>query len=236
MHLLKRKFFVHWHMYWILSIHPLFLVLVPGRLPFLEWIYWAPLPFPCIVEAQGNYQQELVPWLSLPWSPGCQWQCSFPRNHSSYWVGFWQHCPRPTRSSCRGSFSLSPAFCTVSCWCVVMIYWSWDSSTTHSHWEWYVVTSVEYCTESPEAYGERNASTDCLCATHKATCWWCVCPQLLHLGTIACQGVQSLGFSRNTGVGCPALLRGIFPTQGLNQRLLHYRWILYWWANGESPC
>ena len=41
MQLLKRKFFVHWHMYWILSIflskfiiHPLCLVLVPGRLPF----------------------------------------------------------------------------------------------------------------------------------------------------------------------------------------------------------
>ena len=28
-------------------------------------------------------------------------------------------------------------------------------------------------------------------------------------------------------VGCYALLQGIFPTQGLNLRLLHYWWILY---------
>ena len=32
---------------------------------------------------------------------------------------------------------------------------------------------------------------------------------------------------RNTGVGCRALLQGIFPTQGLNPGLLHGRRILY---------
>ena len=31
---------------------------------------------------------------------------------------------------------------------------------------------------------------------------------------------------KNTGVGCRALLQGIFPTQGLNPGLLHYRQIL----------
>ena len=31
----------------------------------------------------------------------------------------------------------------------------------------------------------------------------------------------------NTGVGCHALLQGIFPTQGSNLRLLHCRQILY---------
>ena len=31
-----------------------------------------------------------------------------------------------------------------------------------------------------------------------------------------------MGFSgKDNGVGCRALLQGIFPTQGLNQRLLH---------------
>ena len=30
-----------------------------------------------------------------------------------------------------------------------------------------------------------------------------------------------------TGVGCHALLQGIFPTQGLNPGLPHCRWILY---------
>ena len=45
---------------------------------------------------------------------------------------------------------------------------------------------------------------------------------------------DSLG--KNTGVGCHALLQGIFPTQGSNPGLLHCRQILYglrhqrsWW-------
>ena len=32
---------------------------------------------------------------------------------------------------------------------------------------------------------------------------------------------------QNTGVGCHALLQGIFPTQGLNPSFLHCRWILF---------
>ena len=36
---------------------------------------------------------------------------------------------------------------------------------------------------------------------------------------------DSLG--KNTGVGCHFLLQGIFPTQGLNLGLLHYRQTLY---------
>ena len=32
---------------------------------------------------------------------------------------------------------------------------------------------------------------------------------------------------KNTGVGCHALLQGIFPTQGSNLRLPYCRWILY---------
>ena len=32
---------------------------------------------------------------------------------------------------------------------------------------------------------------------------------------------------KNTGVGCHALLRGIFPTQALKPGLPHCRWILY---------
>ena len=32
---------------------------------------------------------------------------------------------------------------------------------------------------------------------------------------------------KSTGVGCHALLQGIFPTQGLNPGLPHCRWILY---------
>ena len=40
---------------------------------------------------------------------------------------------------------------------------------------------------------------------------------------------------KNIGVGCLALLQGIFPTQGLNPGLLHCRWILYHLSHQGSP-
>ena len=46
--------------------------------------------------------------------------------------------------------------------------------------------------------------------------------------TVACQAPLSMGFpTKNTGVGCNALLQGIFPTQGSNLHLLYCRQILY---------
>ena len=44
------------------------------------------------------------------------------------------------------------------------------------------------------------------------------------------------GFSgKNTGVGCLFLLQGIFPSQGLNPGLLHYRQIVYGLSHQGSP-
>ena len=40
---------------------------------------------------------------------------------------------------------------------------------------------------------------------------------------------------QNTGVGCHALLQGIFPTQGLNPGLFHCRQILYCLSHQGSP-
>ena len=40
---------------------------------------------------------------------------------------------------------------------------------------------------------------------------------------------------KNTGVGCHALLQGIFPTQGSNPGLLHCRRILYRLSHQGSP-
>ena len=40
---------------------------------------------------------------------------------------------------------------------------------------------------------------------------------------------------KNTGVGCHALLQGIFPTQGLNPGLPHCRWILYLLSHLGTP-
>ena len=40
---------------------------------------------------------------------------------------------------------------------------------------------------------------------------------------------------KNTGVGCHALLQGIFPTQASNLGLPHCRWILYRLNHQGSP-
>ena len=56
------------------------------------------------------------------------------------------------------------------------------------------------------------------------------------LWTVARQASLSRDSSgKNTGVGCHALLQGIFLTQGSNPGLLHCRQILYCWATGEPP-
>ena len=48
------------------------------------------------------------------------------------------------------------------------------------------------------------------------------------LWNVTCQAPLSMGFSRQEyWSGLHALLQGIFPTQGLNPGLLHYRQILY---------
>ena len=39
---------------------------------------------------------------------------------------------------------------------------------------------------------------------------------------------------KNTEVGCHSFLQGIFLTQGLNPRLLHFRWILYYLSHQGS--
>ena len=45
--------------------------------------------------------------------------------------------------------------------------------------------------------------------------------------TVACQAPLWNSPGKNTGVGCHSHLQGIFPTQGSNPHLLHYRQILY---------
>ena len=47
--------------------------------------------------------------------------------------------------------------------------------------------------------------------------------------------VHGSSLGKNTGVGCHALLQGIFPTQGLNSCLLNCRWILYHLSHQGSP-
>ena len=70
--------------------------------------------------------------------------------------------------------------------------------------------------------------------------WWILCmlscfnrvQLLMTWWTAACQAPLPMGFSRqDTGVGCYALLQGIFPTQGSNPCL----WCLLHWQEGSLP-
>ena len=47
--------------------------------------------------------------------------------------------------------------------------------------------------------------------------------------------VHGVSPGKKTGVGCHALLQGVFPTQGLNPGLLHCRQILYQLSYQGSP-
>ena len=62
------------------------------------------------------------------------------------------------------------------------------------------------------------------------------CPTLCDPMDLSLPGSSVHGDSpgKNTGVGCPAFVQGIFPTQGLNPGLPHCRWILCQLNHQES--
>ena len=62
-------------------------------------------------------------------------------------------------------------------------------------------------------------------------------PDSLQLHRLQLPGSSVHGDSpgKNTGMGCHALLQGIFLTQGLNQGLPHCRWVLSHLSHQESP-
>ena len=63
------------------------------------------------------------------------------------------------------------------------------------------------------------------------------CPTLCDPMTVgyACQAPLWNSPGKNAGVGSHSLLQGIFPTQGSNSALLHYRQILYCLSHQERP-
>ena len=63
----------------------------------------------------------------------------------------------------------------------------------------------------------------CVCALLLSRVWFFVASW-----TVAYQAALSMGFSsKNTGVGCHFLLKGIFLTQGSNPHLLHMYMFMY---------
>ena len=92
---------------------------------------------------------------------------------------------------------------------------SWNEKTTHyffSYWDWDSVEKVKVTQSSPT-----------------------LCDPVDH--NLPGSSVHGDFSGKNTGVGCHALLQGIFLTQGSNLGLLwllHYKWILYHWAAGKA--
>ena len=81
---------------------------------------------------------------------------------------------------------------------------------------------------------DKNTGVDChfllQCMKVKSECEVAQsCPTLSDPMDCSLPGSSFHGDSqgKNPGVGFHALLQGIFPTQGSNPGLLHYRWILY---------
>ena len=74
----------------------------------------------------------------------------------------------------------------------------------------------------------------CLCVCVLATQLW---PTLCDPTDCSSPGSSAHGAlqSKNTGVGSHSLQQGIFPTQGLNLGLLHWRQILYYLSHQRNP-
>ena len=78
---------------------------------------------------------------------------------------------------------------------------------------------------SPEPTSELLCVCVCVCEcahTHTQSCPT-VTPWTMVMGTIASLHCLWDSPGKNTGVGCHALLQGIFPAQGLNPYLLHWQ-------------
>ena len=62
-----------------------------------------------------------------------------------------------------------------------------------------------------------------------------LCPTLCDPMDGSPPGSVHVSVDKNTGVGCHALLQGIFPIQGSNPGLPHCRWILYSLSHQGRP-
>ena len=113
------------------------------------------------------------------------------------------------------------------------------------HWALFFWTCViHFCTWDTNFWLFITLSMSCLnllCFTFSHDAVLCLATQSC---STLCKSIDcsTPGFSfhgnspgKNTGVGCHALLQGIFPTQRPNPGLLHCRWILYHLSHQGSP-
>ena len=101
-------------------------------------------------------------------------------------------------------------------------YWWWPGRSLHSY---FLFLKAHLCDSATLAYGSCSCYY-CLVISHSFATPW----------TVAHQAPLSMGFSKQelTGVGCHAILQGIFPTQGSNPHLL-YRQVSSWPLSHQGP-
>ena len=121
---------------------------------------------------------------------------------------------------------------TISFWIVDSNWHFWALVEVHS-WRW---PSGKESTSNPRDTGFIPRGEDPLkkeMATQSSILAW----EIPWRGACSPPSYSVHGDSpgKNTGVGCHALLQGIFPTQGLNPGILHCRGILYHLSHQGSP-
>ena len=102
--------------------------------------------------------------------------------------------------------------------------------------------SWHYCPEPGLASAQRGSGSNTVVPeatlASRCTVWHAQsCPALCNPTDCSLPGfsVHADFPGKNTGLGCQALLQGIFPTQGSNPILLHCRQILYHLSHQASP-
>ena len=133
----------------------------------------------------------------------------------------------------------------------------WSVHNQHPRYSYFLYYLVSLCQRLPKLVGSRKGISHPLTLTdHQVTCRAGKAPKsrggnwgglptrkgsvFLSARMLSCFSHVQLfaptrllspwdSPGRNTGVGCHGLLQRIFPTLGLNPRLLHCRQILYHW-------
>ena len=84
---------------------------------------------------------------------------------------------------------------------------------------------------------EESDMTEWFSLSFSVSKWSLLCPILCNPmdSNQLSSSIHEDSLVKNTGVGCHALLQGIFPTQGLNLGLPHCRQILYKLSHKGSP-
>ena len=84
---------------------------------------------------------------------------------------------------------------------------------------------------------EESDMTEWLSLSFSVSKWSLLCPILCNPmdSNQLSSSIHEDSLVKNTGVGCHALLQGIFPTQGLNLGVPHCRQILYSLSHQGSP-